>query len=62
MTPGRTFLPFALIPQQTALEDIFAAVNLAGRQTGQDYLARWSPEGHPPSRVNSGLAGLRRRH
>ena len=24
--------------QQTALEDIFAAVNMAGRQTGQEYL------------------------
>jgi hypothetical protein len=24
--------------QQTKVEDIFAAVNLAGRQTGQDYL------------------------
>jgi hypothetical protein len=29
--------------QQTGLEDIFAAVYLAGRQTGQDYLPQSVP-------------------
>jgi len=29
--------------QQTAVEEIFAAVNLAGRQTGQNYLAQMIP-------------------
>jgi hypothetical protein len=29
--------------QQTGVEDIFAAVYLAGRQTGQDYLPRMAP-------------------
>jgi copper chaperone CopZ len=29
--------------QQTVVEDIFAAVNMAGRQTGQDYLAQMVP-------------------
>ena len=29
--------------QQAGVEDIFAAVYLAGRQTGQDYLPRMDP-------------------
>jgi hypothetical protein len=30
-------------PQQAGVEDIFAAVYLAGRQTGQDYLPQMVP-------------------